>query len=199
MGAFRLDGHDEFLGFAGLPRIHQMGVPPGAFIAKNGGMDPFPFRNELGLVVIRHLAPVFGIAAIASIPDGKNQAPLGGGIHLHAEVAAGETAGHVVGVDRIGHGGDFVIKQRHPGFLRNRVGKMHGSRIAPFLQVEMGLPRRVAVQMQGFDLSRIARSIQTGEFEAHVPRTGNGVAPKIRPARCDISLMFLIPDFELQP
>ena len=157
---------DKLLRLTGFPWIDEVRVPAGAFVAEDACLDAFTFGEELRLIVFRDVGAVDGIGAVAGVPHGEDDAPLGLRIDLHAEVAAREAAGHVEGVKRLLDGGDLVVEERDLFVLRRRIHQMHRGGVATRLEVEMRIQCRGPVEHEGFDEAFAA--LFGGQFKLRV-------------------------------
>ena len=91
------DDHKTLL-LAGLPIIHQMTVPAGAFVAKIARENARAFGDQRDAIIRADFVPVHAFAA--AVPDAENNPPLRRAVDLHAKVAAMPAARLEIGPQR---------------------------------------------------------------------------------------------------
>lgn len=162
-GIDRFGGHEEALFLAGFPKIFEVAVSPGAFIAKASAVHAFPLADEGDPVFLAHFVAVNGFAT--TIPDTEDDAALGGAVDLHPKVSPMPAAGHVVGPKWFFDAGHFTVEGGHFLIALDGIGKMNRGGVAPGLEIKVSVRERRAVEDQGFDLSG---GIRRGELEGMV-------------------------------
>ena len=144
---FRRD--EELLFLAGLPKILEVAVPTGAFIAEISAVNSFAFGDESDTVFLSNLLAINGFTA--AVPDAEDDTALGRAIDLHSKISTMPAAGHVVGPERIFHPGHFAVEGGDFGASFDGIGKVHRSGIASGLHVEVHVPGGRPIEDERFD------------------------------------------------
>ena len=117
---------------------------------------------------------------IAAIPDRENDASLRWAIHLHTEVAAMPTAGHVIRSHRVFLRACLAIKSSHLHILRLRVAEMNGCRIAPLFLISLNASGGWTIELERYHIARLgACGIFRTQFDLLVAYFRDAKRPKV--------------------
>src|ERR1700734_1815358 len=97
-------------------------------MAEVAGEDVGAFGDELHSILRGDVVAFVMLGA--GVPDGEDDASLGGAVDLDAEVAAGETAGFEIGIDGILLDSDLVVEPFDLRVFWLFVGEVNGGRAA---------------------------------------------------------------------
>ena len=175
-----------------------MRVTSGAFVAENISLHAGTFREQLGLIISRNAAAILGVLAASRVPDGENDAPLLGRVHLHAEVTARKTTGHVISRNGILDRSDLVVKHRDGFALGCRINKVHRGGIASRIEIEVSVFDCRSVKHQGIDLPFTISTTASDQLETDISRFRDLKLTKHRLTLLDRGLKTLCPDREPQ-
>ena len=145
-----------------------MTVSAGAFVAEIPGIDPVALAHELHPLLGGDLVAIDRL--VAAVPHRKDDAPLGGAVDLHAEVAPVPSAGHVEGGDRFLHGGHLAVEGRD-GVGGSLVAQVDRGGVASLLEVEMSAIGGGAVEDQRLEVAGVP-SLRIQGFETEILITG---------------------------
>ena len=106
-----------------FPRVLQVAVPPGPFVAKVSGKDILAFAEQLDTILLSDFLTIDFLAA--TVPNTENDPALGLGIDLHSEVAAVPSTGHVKRPDRLFDTDDFGVERVDFFVFGRRIHQVH--------------------------------------------------------------------------